>query len=439
MKVLSNKIENRQALLTIELEPAEVEQSLEKSYQRLVKKTDIPGFRQGKAPRAVLERHIGKENLLEDALDYLLPRVCADAIEQQKLKVIARPDIKVTQTAPVVFEATVPLTPTVKLADYYRIKMKPKPAKLKKEDVSTVLGQLRRRSATWEPVKRAVKAKDLVIFDVESSVEDKPFIGEKGAQYRVIGGSSLPAPGFAEQLLGMKSDQEKEFKLKLPENYSDSTFAGKEVSFKVKVLEIKEERLPPLDDDFARRVGPGIETMDSLREQISADLKKRAEEKARVDFEERVVDALVDKSELEYPRVLVDMELDQMVNQYRERLGATARSPEEYMERLKGAPQEELLREKYRPVAIQRVTGSLVLDKVTEAEKIEVGDPEIDAEIERMTQNAGDRRDEQKKLLNSPETRGSIRDVLITQKTIQRLVDIAKGSGKKNKSQKEAK
>lgn len=438
MKVLSNKIENRQALLTIELEAAEVEQSLQKSYQRLVKKTDIPGFRQGKAPRAVLERHIGKENLLEDALDYLLPRVCADVIEQQKLKIIARPDIKVTKTAPVVFEATVPLTPTVKLADYYRIKMKPKPVKLKKEDVSTVIGQLRRQSATWEPVERAVENKDLVILDVESSVEDKPFIGEKGAQYQVLSDSSFPAPGFTEQLLGMKSDQEKEFKLKLTESYPESGMAGKEASFKVKVLEVKEERLPPLDDSFAKRVGPGLETMDSLREQISADLKKRAEEKAGVDFEERVVEALVDQSELEYPPVLVGMELDQIVNQHRERLGATARSPEEYMERLKVAPQEEL-RERYRPIAIQRVTGSLVLDKVTEAEKIEVGDPEIDAEIERMTQNAGNRKDEQKKILNSPETRGSIKDLLVTRKTIQRLVDIAKGSGKKKKSKKEAK
>lgn len=438
MKVLSNKIENRQALLTIELEAAEVEQSLQKSYRRLVKKTDIPGFRQGKAPRAVLERHIGKENLLEDALDYLLPRVCADVIEQQKLKIIARPDIKVTKTAPVVFEATVPLTPTVKLADYYRIKMKPKPVKLKKEEVSTVIGQLRRRSATWEPVERAVENKDLVILDVESSVEDKPFIGEKGAQYQVLSGSSFPAPGFTEQLLGMKSDQEKKFKLKLTESYPESGMAGKEASFKVKILEVKEERLPPLDDSFAKRVGPGLETMDSLREQISADLKKRAEEKAGVDFEERVVEALVDQSELEYPPVLVGMELDQIVNQHRERLGATARSPEEYMERLKGAPQEEL-RERYRPIAIQRVAGSLVLDKVTEAEKIEVGDPEIDAEIERMTQNAGNRKDEQKKILNSPETRGSIRDLLTTRKTIQRLVDIAKGSGKKKKSKKEAK
>lgn len=438
MKVLSNKIENRQALLTIELEDAEIEKSLEKSYHRLVKKTDIPGFRKGKAPRAVLERHIGKEGLLEDALDYLLPVVCADVIEEQKLKVIARPDIKVTQTEPVVFEATVPLTPTVKLADYQRIKMKPKPVKLKKEDVSAVLGQLRRQSATWEPVERAIKAKDLVVLDVESSVEDKPFIGEKGAQYQVIGGSSFPAPGFAEQLLGMKSDQEKEFKLKLPDDYSDSTFAGKEASFKVKVLEIKEERLPELDDDFARIVGPGMETMDVLRERISTDLKKRAEEKAKVDFEERVVETLVGKSELEYPPILVAIELDRMVKRHLERLEATARSPEEYMERLKEVPPEEL-REKYRTLAAQRVTSSLVLDKVAEAEKVEVGDSEIDAEIERMTRNAGDRKDEQKKLLNSSETRGSIRDVLSARKTVQRLVDIAKGQGKKNKGKKEAK
>ena len=438
MKVLSKKIEKSQALLTIELEPAEVEESLDKSYNRLVKETNIPGFRKGKAPRSVLEQHIGKEGLLEDALNSLLPRVCADAIAEQKIEFIARPVIKVTQTEPVVFEATVSLPPNIKLGDYYRIKMKLEPVRLKKDDVSAVIEQLRHQCATWEPVERPVELNDLIVIDVDSSVDGKPFIGEKGAHYQLTAGSSFPVPGFPEQLVGMKRDEEKEFKLKLKDNYPDSELAGKEVLFKVKVVEVKEERLPDLNDDFAKGVAPGIETLDSLRQRISADLKKQAEEKARIDFEQQVLNAVVKKSEVEFPPILIDMEVDHMVNQQLERLRMASKDRDEYIKRLESMPEEEL-RNKYRPLAIDRVTSSLVLSKVAEEEKIEVSDAEIDAEVERMTQDAGDRKDEQQKLLNSPQNRGSIGQMLATRKIIQRLAEIARGSGKKNKTKKEAK
>ena len=135
MKILDKKIENKQAFLTIQLEPTEVEESLDESYKRLVKEKDIPGFRKGKAPRSVLEQNIGKEALLDDALNSLLPKVCDDAIKEQKIDFISRPVIKVTQKEPVVFEATVPLPPTVKLTDYYKIKMKPEPVRLNKDIV----------------------------------------------------------------------------------------------------------------------------------------------------------------------------------------------------------------------------------------------------------------------------------------------------------------
>lgn len=433
LKVLSKKIENSQALLTIEMAPAEVETSLEKSYARLVKKTNIPGFRKGKAPRAVLEQHIGKERLLEDALDYLLPKACADAIQEEKIEAFAQPVIEVTQTDPVVFKAAVPLPPTIKLTDHYRIKMKPEPVKLKKDDVSAVIEELRHKCATWEPVERPVRAKDLVVIDVESSIEDKPFIGEQGALYQVLPESSFPVPGFAEQLLGMKRDGEKEFKLKLPKNYPNSEQAGKEALFRVKVIEVKEERLPELNDVFAKGIAPSIETLASLRERISTDLKQRAEEKVKLDFEQRVIDAVVKKSEVEFPTILVEMEVDHMVNQELQRWQMTAKNREEYIKKLERTPQAEL-QEKYRPLAVDMVARSLVLGKVAEAEKIEVSNPEIDAEIERMTENAGQRKEEQQKFLNSPQAREQVKELLRTRKTAQRLAEIAKGSSKKTKT-----
>ncbi len=279
---------------------------------------------------------------------------------------------------------------------------------------------------------------DLIVIDVDSSVEGKPFIGEKGAHYQLTAGSSFPAPGFPEQLVGMKRDEEKEFRLKIPERYPDSGLAGKEALFKVRVIEVKEERLPDLNDDFAKGVAPGIETLASLRQRISADLKKKAEEKARIDFEKRLIDAVVKKSEVEFPPILIDMEVNNMVHQQLERLRMAARDRDEYIKRLESMPEEEL-RNKYRPLAIDRVTSSLVLSKVAEEEKVEVSDAEIDAEIERMTQDAGDKKEAQQKLLNTPQNRESIRTMLTTRKTIQRLTEIARGSGKKNKTKKEAK
>jgi len=438
MKLLSKKIENSQAFLTIQLESAEVEEELKKSYKRLVEEVNIPGFRKGKAPRSVLEQHIGKQGLLEDALDRLLPRACADSIQEHKIKLIAEPDIKVTQTDPVVFEATIPLPPTVNLADYHRIKMKPEPVKLKRDDVSAVIEKLRRNNATWDPVDRPLKANDIAVIDVDSSIDGKPFITEKDAHYQVSLGTPFPAPGFAEKLLKMKRDEEKEFKLKLKENYHNSELAGKEVLFKVKVIEVKEENMPELNDDFAKSIAPVIKDLDSLKKQIAKDLKNNAEEKSRMDFEEKLIDTLVEKSELEFPPIMVDAEVNHMVNQHLERLRMTSGSKEEYDKRLEVMPKEEL-RSKYRPIATKRVSSSLVLNQVAEAEKIEVSATEIDDEIERMTKNAGDKKEEQHKILNTPRNRESINTMLTMQKTIQRLTEIAKGTSRKNKTKKEAK
>ena len=439
MKVLTNIIENRQAFLTIEVEPAEVKASLDKSYARLAKKTSVPGFRKGKAPRAVLEQHIVKENLLEDALNDLLPKVCADAIQKEKIEAFAQPVIVVTTTDPVVFRATVPLPPEVKLGNYRRIRIKPERVKSGKKEVDAVIEELRHQHATFEPVERPVAAKDLLGLDISGSIGDKPFIDEKSVQYQVIPDSNFPVPGFAEQLLGMKRNKEKEFKLKLPKNYPNSEQAGKEVLFKVKVIEVKKEQLPKINDDLAKRVASGVETLDLLRERIAADLKQRAEEKAKLEYEERVVDAVVNKSEVDFPQILVDMEIERRVNQELRRWQMASRSKEEYQERLNKTPVEEL-RYEFESDAVQWVINSLVLGEVVKAEKIEVGDAEIDAEIERMTENAGQKKEEQRKFLNNPQSREQVKKLLANQKTIQRLVEIANGSKKKiKKGKKETK
>jgi len=430
VKVTNDKTENRQVFLTIEMEPAEVEESLAESYRQLVKKTAVPGFRRGKAPRAVLERHIGKESLFDKALDIMIPKAFEDALKEQGIESFARPSVEIAQTDPVVFKATVPLPPEVELGDYHQIRMNPEPVTVNEEDVNTVIERLHHQQATWEPVERAVGVNDLAIFDIESTVGDKPFINRKGAQYQVLENQSLPVPGFAEQLLGMEREAEKEFRLQFPEDHSQSELAGKEVLFKVKITEIKQEKLPELDDEFAKGVDPKFETMDTLREQVGNDLRSRAEEKARLDFEERVIEAVVDLAQVEYPPFFVEYEMERLLEQQLRRWQESGKGLEEYLTAINKT--EEELREELRPPATKRVTWSLVLNKVTQGEKIEVADTEIDSEIEGMIGSVTEaNRDELRSSLNTPQSRESIQDILVRRKTIQRLVEIAKDSDTK--------
>jgi len=398
---------------------------LEKSYYRLVKKADIPGFRKGKAPRPVLERHIGKEGLLKDALNSLLPEAYEKAVKEQKIEAFAQPHIEIAQTDPLVFKATVPLPPAVKLGDYHHIQVKLKSTELSEDDINTAMEQLRHQHATWEPVERPVGFGDLVVLDVDSSIEDEPFINQKGVQYQVLHDLPFPAPGFAEQLLEMRQGEDKEFKLKFPSDYPTGELAGKEPFFKVRINEIKQEKLPELDDELARGINPDFKTLDSLRERVSANLRLKAEEKARADFEERLIQAVVDITELEFPPVLVEMEIDRLIDHQLQRWQMSGKGLEEYLSSINKT--EEELRKELHPLATKRVTGSLVLGKIAEEEKIKVSSPEIDTEIKSLTKGAAENKDEMQKFLNTPQSRQSIKQVLTTRKTMHQLDEIAKG------------
>jgi len=433
MKVTKEKEENCQVWLNIEMEPAEMQTELDLAYHRLAQRADVPGFRKGKAPRAVLERHIGKDRLLEDALNNLLPRAYEKALKEQELEPIASPTIEITQTDPVIFKAAVPLRPVVELGDYKSIKLKPEPPDNITEELNTTLEQLRRQHGSWEPAERPAAFDDLVTMDVDSQVEGNPFIQQEGVQYQLLKNQAAPAPGFAEKLVGMRGGEEKEFKLPLPADYAQAELAGKEASFKIKLNEVKQLKLPELNDDFAAAVNPEFKTFDGLKERLSANLKLMAEDRARMEFEEKVVDAAVDLSQVDFPPILVETEIDRTLEQQARQLQANNMPMEEYLSRI--GKKEEELREELRPAATKRVIRSLVLGQINEAEKIEVTKSDIDAELDRMIQGAGEKKDEAKKQLDTPQVRSSLEQILTTRKTVQRLVEIA---GKPKRAAKKA-
>ena len=437
MKVTRDKTENSQVFLTIEMEPAEVEESLEKSYRRLVKRANIPGFRKGKAPRDILERHMGKERIFEDALNALLPQAYEKAIDEQQIEAIAQPHVEVAEIDPVIFKVTVPLPPTIELGDYRHIQVEQKPAELTEDDIDSAIEQLRHQHASWEPVERSADFGDLVVLDVESNVDSESILNQKGVQYPVLRDSSYPAPGFADQIAGMNADEVKEFELRFPPDYPKSELAGKAPTFKVKINEIKQENLPELNDDFARRVGPEFETIDSLREQVASRLKLRAEEMAKADYEERVVETVVDLTQLEFPPIFVEAEIDRLLRDQMRQNQMSDHDLEEYLKTANKTSEE--LREEFRPTATRKVTQSLVLGKVIEKEKLEVSDTDIDTEIENIIKSTSEKKDEMKKLLSGEQARQSIRQSLVVRKTVQRLVEIAKGSNTNNQAVQEEK
>jgi len=425
LKVSKEQIENSQLILSIEAEPEEVERFLEEAYHRLVKRADVPGFRRGKAPRAMLERYIGREALLDEALDHLVPHLLNQAIEEQGIDAIAQPEVEITQTDPVTFKATLPLRPSVELGNYKEISIPPEPVEVAEDEVNRVIEELRQQHAPWEPAERPVKFGDLVTIDVIGTVDDNTVLDRKELQFQVLQDLPFPMPGFAEKLEGLEKEQENEFTLSFPTDYGASELAGKDCHFKVLISEIKEKKLPELNDEFAKSVGEGFETADSLRERVASNLWLMAEEAARRRYEEKVIDAVVEVAQMEFPPILVEHDIDRLIAEQERELKANRVSLEEYLRSRKKTEVE--LREELRPLATKRVRQSLVLSKVAEEEEIEVSEEEIDGEIEAMAQGVGEKGEELKKQLNSPPNRNYLKDVVITRKTVKQLLEIASG------------
>jgi trigger factor len=424
LKVTREKEENRQAFITIEIEPAEMEHGIEDGYKHLVSHANIPGFRRGKAPRAVVERYLGRGRLLEEAVDHLIPEAYENALKEQNIEAFAQPQMEITQVDPLIFKAVVPLKPSIELGDYKSIRMTPEPIEVKDADVDAVIEQLRHQHATWEPVERPLAEKDLAVIDINASVEDRPYVRKAAAQYQVLKESVSPAPGFAEQITGMKKEEEKEFNIMLPADFFSKEVAGKEAHFKVKLHEIKEEKVPELNDEFAGLVSADYKSVVTLRDEVMKNLKLRADERSRMVFEEKVIQSAIDKAKIEYPPVLIDMEINRIVNEQERQLQMSGQGMEQYLRSINKTPEQ--LHEDLRPMATKNVTASLLLGKVAEDEKVDVAESEIDSRLDSMVLGVDEiKRVEMRKLFDNPRTRDSIKQTILARKAIELIANIA--------------
>jgi len=428
MKVSSQTIENRQMLFEVEAEPAEVEKSLSDAYRHLVNRIEVPGFRRGKAPRSMLERHIGRGAMLEEAMEYLVPELLGKAIDEQKVVIIARPQIEITKVDPIVFKATVSLPPTVELGDYRAIRIEKEPVKVEETEVDKVVEQVRLQNATWEPVERPVKFEDLITIDLFGTVDGEKLVDQKDFQMQVHKDMPIPVPGFSEQIEGMEKGQEKEFTILIPSDFNAPKIAGKTTSFEVKLNEVKEQKLPDVNDDFAKSMGGDFDTVEAMRKNINTNLNNVYQVGAMRRFEQKVLDAVVEKSKIEFPPVLVEQEIDRVIMERERELAARRITLEDFLKSQKKSINE--LRESLRPLASKQIAISLVVDKIVEKENVKVSAEEVDAEIQHMVESAGERGEELRKVFQEPEARNSIERSLTVTKAVKLLIDIASNEAK---------
>jgi len=421
MKVTAENIDNCQVVLNIEAEVDEVDKSLDEAYKKLVKKVSIPGFRKGKAPRDIMEQHIGKLALLDEALESLVPQLYKQAIESQKLEPIASPQLEITQMEPVTIKAVVPLKPEVKLGDYSSIKLETEVVKVSKKEITDAMEQIREEQGAWIPVDRPVELDDLITMDIVAHVEDKKWLDHKGIAYEVDKDSLSPVAGFALQLQGFEKNQEKQFSMTIPDDHQMEGFRGKECNFEVTVTELKEKQLPELDDELASNAG--YASLADMKKKVTANLKDRAEAKSRSELGQKAIDALVEMSEVNYPPVFEEEEIDGLLREQAQRFGFKELA--DFIKRTNRT--EEELKQELSPIARKRLSQGLTLEKLTEVEKIEVDTSEVDNRIDEIV-NSSDDQTQAKQFLSLDQVRQSLERSLLTEKTIDRLVKLATSS-----------
>jgi trigger factor len=424
MKVNAENLENCRIALNIEAEATELDKSLDEAYHHLVKEVSVPGFRRGKAPRVILEQHIGKGALLEEALEHLVPQLYKQAIQSKDLEPIAEPELEITQSDPLIFKAIVSLKPEVKLGDYYGIRLDASPEiEVTDKEVAAAMEEFRKEQGAWVPADRLAEPDDLVTINIQANVDGKPWLDHKDILYEMDKDSRSPVAGFASCLQGTEKNKEKTFSLTIPDDYPITEMRGKEASFRVTISEIKEKQLPELNDELAK--GGGYGGLEDMREKVAAHLKTKAETRNRLESQQKALEALVEMSQVDYPPVLEDEEIDGLLKSEARRLGF--REIADYLK--KANKTEEEIKQELRPIAKQRLTQNLVMGKLAEEEKIEISSSEVDNKVDEITSDAEDK-EKAKQFFSLPQVRQSIEQSLRTQKTMDRLLQIAVSSTK---------
>lgn len=425
MKVAAQEIEHSQVVLDIEVEDERLERAVDQAYRRIAQQINVPGFRKGKAPRALVERMVGREALVEDAVEKLVPEVVEDAVKQQALVMVARPKLEVISTQPLQVKATVPVQPKVELGDYRSLKIGPEQAVVEDEQVDRVVGRLQEANATWEPVERPVEIGDRVAIDLLAKAGDTVVMDSKDAEYVVDPEGPQPTEGFAQALVGQAPGETRTFTLTLPEDYRNKELAGQEAEFTVTVHWVKARDLPPLDDDFAATIGTEYETLDQLRGAIRDNLLSREEHERRIEHEEKVIQAVVDQATVDLPPQMVEEEAGRLLQQMAQTLQRQGIPLDTYLRITQKS--EDQFRSELMAQAERTVRRSEVLSAVAKAEGLEVTEEEVRQAIAETAENPNQANRVVREAMRRPEVRERVEAALRRQKAARFLLETVGG------------
>ena len=411
--------------LEITVEAAKFDEAIKKVYFKSAKYFNIPGFRKGKAPMQIVEKYYGKEIFYEDAFNEVAGEALDEAVKENKLEVVSRPDIEVEQIEKgkdLKFSAIMQTKPEAEVSKYKGIEIEKVEYNVTDEDINHELGHMQEHNSRLISIEdRPVESGDIATIDFEGFVDGKAFEGGKAENHDLEIGSNTFIPGFEDQIIGMKIDEEKDVVVKFPEEYFSKDLAGKDAVFKVKVHEIKKKELPELDDEFAKDVSE-FDTLEELKADIKAKQEKQNEERAKYETQEAVVKALCENVKVQIPSGMVEMEIDNMLRDIEQRLSYQGLKLEQYLQMM-GKTMEDM-RKEYEPQAISGIKSRLALEAVIKAEKIEATDKEIDEKMKEMAKNYGKENDEE--FLKNENVRNYIKEGLASEKAIDFLVKNAK-------------
>lgn len=425
MKVTVENGENQQVTLTIEVEAAEVNKAVDQACKRLANRVSIPGFRKGKAPRMIVERHVGKDAVLQEAFDIVAPKALSKAFDEQKIDPVTRPSVDIEtleEGKDLVFKATVTPRPEAKLGDYKGLNVPKNEVNITDEDVEKQLKTFQDRQGKLvdAPEGAEVKDGDFTTLDFKGFVDGEAFDGGEGKDYPLQIGSNSFIPGFEDQLVGAKIGEERDVNVKFPEEYHAKELAGKDATFKCTIRSIKTKELPAIDDELAKKVSK-FETLDELKADIRKNLEENAERTAENDQKSAAIEMATNNITVDIPAVMIDNRVTAMIQEMAMRLEQQGMKLEQYLQY--AGTDIAKLREQYRETAEKNVKTDLMLEEVAKAEDIKVEAKDLDEEVAAMAAAYGATPQQVQKIIKEQGRIGDLAASVLRKKTAQFIID----------------
>lgn len=430
VKISTEQREPREAVLTVELDNADIEPYLDQAYRQAVRRLSIPGFRKGKAPRRIVEQMFGRGYLLNEALDTVIQEFTSKAVQEEGLDIGGVPSVSLNEFDPPQFTATVPLQPLVDLGGIDTVRHPKEEADLPDDRIDETLEQMRMQLAVWEPVDDAVQMDDLINLTITGWVEEdgerREIVHSEDTDYIPRPGSTFPVPGLDEGLVGLPTGEQRTFEVEVPEDAPTTEAAGKTAHFEATVHSVKRRSLPELDDEFAKSVGDDYESLEALRGRIRENLLEREKRLAEMKHQEETLAKVTEAASIAISPLIIEHEVEHYVHGREDDIKAGRVGFEEYREYLawQGMSDEEV-HEQARPKVEERLKRAHVIRAVAQREGIEATDEDVSEEIENLLADSGELADEHRKQLDDPDNRESIRRMLVQRRTLEYLSGLA--------------